>query len=90
MIAAFHAHGKVQGVGYRWYVVQEAQALGLQGWVRNEPDGTVTGEAAGDPSRLEAFRELLENGSPFARVSRLDWWVGDGGQSLPLPFEVRR
>jgi acylphosphatase len=88
--AAFHAHGKVQGVGYRWFVVQQAQALGLGGWVRNEPDGTVMGEAEGDLSHLEAFKDLLEGGSPFARVSRLDWWVGEGGQSLPLPFEVRR
>lgn len=90
MKASFQAHGKVQGVGYRWFVVQEAQALGLAGWVRNEPDGTVTGEAAGTLSLLEAFQDLLEHGSPFARVSRLDWWVGEGGQSLPLPFEVRR
>ena len=85
MKAAFHAHGRVQGVGYRWFVVQEAQALDLAGWVKNEPDGTVQGEAAGDLSRLEAFRDRLDHGSPFARVSRLDWWVEEGGQSLPHP-----
>ena len=89
MKATFHAHGKVQGVGYRWFVVQEAQALELAGWVRNEPDGTVTGEAAGDLSRLEAFKDRLERGSPFARVSRLDWGTSDGGESLPQPFAVR-
>jgi acylphosphatase len=88
--AGFHAHGRVQGVGFRWYVAQEAQALELGGWVRNEPDGTVSGEAEGDFSRLEGFRERLEGGPSFARVTRLDWWVVDDGQSLPHPFEIRR
>jgi len=88
--AGFHAHGRVQGVGYRWFVIQAAQALDLAGWVRNEPDGTVSGEVGGDLSRLEALKDRLEAGPPSARVSRLDWWVVEGGQSLPHPFEVRR
>ena len=90
MKAGFHAHGRVQGVGFRWFVVTEAQALGLAGWVRNEADGTVSGEAAGDFSRLEALRERLQEGPGGARVSRLDWLVSEGGQSLPHPFEIRR
>jgi len=87
--AAFHAHGRVQGVGFRWFVSQEAQALGLAGWVRNEADGTVSGEAGGDFSRLEAFRERLEHGHSFARITRLDWSPADGGESLPVPFAIR-
>ena len=90
MKAAFRVHGRVQGVGYRRHVLDAARSLDLAGWVRNEPDGTVSGEAGGDLSRLEALRDLLEHGSSFARVSRLDWGVGDGGQSLPFPFEIRR
>jgi len=88
--AGFHAHGRVQGVGFRWFVYQEAQALDLAGWVRNEADGTVSGEAAGDGSRLESLRDRLEGGHAFARVTKLDWWVVDDGQSLPHPFEIRR
>jgi len=88
--ATFHAHGRVQGVGFRWFVLNEAQQLGLGGWVRNEADGTVSGEAEGDFSRLEALKDRLEAGPSGARVSRLDWWVVDGGQSLPRPFEIRR
>ena len=89
MKAVFHAHGRVQGVGFRYFVRQEAQNLGLAGWVRNEADGTVSGEAEGSFSALEAFRERLEGGHSFARVSRLDWATSDGGQSLPQPFAIR-
>jgi acylphosphatase len=88
--AGFRVHGRVQGVGFRWHVLDEAQGLGLAGWVRNEPDGTVSGEAAGDLSRLEALKDFLERGPGAARVSSLDWWVLEGGQSLPLPFEIQR
>jgi acylphosphatase len=88
--AVFHVHGRVQGVGFRWFAVDRARALDLAGWVRNEPDGTVSGEAAGDFSRLEALREILERGPSSARVSRLDWSLADGEPPLPRPFEVRR
>jgi acylphosphatase len=86
--AGFKAHGRVQGVGFRYFVLEAARALGLAGWVRNESDGTVSGEAGGDFSRLEAFRERLQQGSARARITRLDWWTADGGESLPAPFAV--
>lgn len=89
MQVEFRVHGRVQGIGYRYFVRREAQDLGLAGWVSNEPDGTVSGLAGGDLSRLEAFRDILEHGHAFARVLRLDWWPVDGGQSLPLPFTIR-
>jgi acylphosphatase len=89
MKAIFRVHGRVQGVGYRYHVLREAQALGLGGWVRNDPEGTVSGEAVGDHSRLEALRALLEQGPTYARVSRLDWNAADGGESLPPAFEIR-
>jgi acylphosphatase len=86
---SFHVHGRVQGVGFRYFVRQEAQALGLAGWVRNEPDGTVSGAAAGDFSRMDAFRDLLQRGQGGARITRLDWWPVDEGKSLPFPFAIR-
>jgi acylphosphatase len=89
MNVAFQVHGRVQGVGYRYFVLREAQGLGLSGWARNEPDGTVSGEAGGDFSRLEAFRALLERGPGPARITRLDWLPVDGGKSLPFPFAIR-
>jgi acylphosphatase len=87
MNIGFQVHGRVQGIGYRYYVRREAQALELAGWVRNESDGSVTGEAGGDFSRLEAFREIL-GGAPGARITRLDWWPLDEGKSLPFPFAI--
>ena len=88
MNVSFQVHGRVQGIGFRYFVRREAQALELAGWVRNEPDGTVTGAAGGDFSRLEAFKDILEQ-APGARITRLDWWPLDEGKSLPFPFAVR-
>jgi len=90
MPIAFRVHGEVQGVGYRRFAQREAQAFGLAGWVRNEPNGTVCGEAEGDGPALAAFRLRLAQGPGFGRVSRLDWEALDVRSSLPFPFEIHR
>jgi acylphosphatase len=90
MRMGFRVHGRVQGVGYRYFVRDQARELGIAGWVRNEYDGTVTGEADGAVQPLEAFRRELGRGPSMAYVTRLDWDPMDEGQSLPLPFEVRQ
>ncbi|HEX4495904.1 MAG TPA: acylphosphatase [Thermoanaerobaculia bacterium] len=65
--------GRVQGVGFRWFVRQAAGEVGgLTGRVRNLADGRVEVEVAGDGSRLEAFRERLRQGPPGARVTGLE------------------
>lgn len=89
MRMAFSVHGRVQGVGFRYYVREQAWGLGIAGWVRNEFDGTVTGEAAGDPLPMEEFRRMLASGTSMSYVTRLDWTPLEEGQSSPLPFEVR-
>jgi acylphosphatase len=88
--AGFRVHGAVQGVGFRRFAAREAQALGLAGWVRNEPDGTVSGEAEGAEAALHAFRARLAEGPGFAAVDRLDWEGSDMRSSLPHPFEIYR
>lgn len=60
--------GKVQGVGYREGCRRCAQELGLSGWVRNLPDGTVEVEAEGRPHNLTAFLIWCERGPLPARV----------------------
>lgn len=90
MRAAFRVHGAVQGVGYRRFAAREAQALDLAGWVRNEPDGSVSGEAEGSEAALAAYRGRLAEGPTFAAVGRLDWEPQDVRSSLPSPFQILR
>ncbi len=60
--------GRVQGVGYRYFIVREASALGVHGWVRNEPDGAVRCVAEGADGALQALLARLRAGPPGARV----------------------
>jgi acylphosphatase len=64
--------GLVQGVGFRWFVRERARRLGLAGWVRNLPDGSVEVMAAGDPAQIGLLREELRRGPRGASVQALD------------------
>ncbi len=64
-------HGRVQGVFFRDYTRQEAIRLGLRGWVRNLPDGTVETVFEGEEDKVAAMLAWLESGSPMSRVSRV-------------------
>jgi acylphosphatase len=68
---AFIVSGRVQGVGFRWWVREQAAALGLAGSVRNLPEGTVAVEAVGPPDLLDRFEALLWQGPPAARVDQV-------------------
>ncbi|MDF1502631.1 acylphosphatase [Roseisolibacter sp. H3M3-2] len=61
--------GRVQRVGFRWFVREEATRLGLAGWVRNLPDGAVEVAASGEPDALAALRAALARGPQGARVA---------------------
>lgn len=56
--------GRVQGVGFRYYVVREARRLGLAGWVANERDGSVRAVAEGAPGDIDLMENLLRTGPP--------------------------
>lgn len=60
--------GLVQGVCFRYYTQAEAEALGLSGWVRNRPDGSVEIIAEGETQALKQLREWCSHGPPHARV----------------------
>jgi acylphosphatase len=64
--------GRVQGVGYRASAAHQARRSGLQGWVRNRPDGTVEVDAQGDETVLQTFLVYLRQGPPGARVKSVD------------------
>lgn len=81
--------GRVQGVGFRWFVREEARRLGLSGWVRNLPTGSVEVAAGGEASALERLRRALEVGPTGADVTGLE--AGGGVEtSLPYPFTIKR
>ena len=63
--------GRVQGVSYRASTADEAQRLGLTGWVRNRMDGSVELEAEGEADRVADLLAWCEHGPPAARVSRV-------------------
>ena len=73
-------HGSVQGVGFRWGVMNLAAALGLTGYVTNRPDGTVEVVAEGDRDELAELEKFLHSGPRWAEVERVDaeWGSASG------------
>ncbi len=63
--------GRVQGVGFRWFVEREAHILQVAGWVRNNPDGTVEVLAQGTRDQLAGLRSRLQEGPRAARVDEV-------------------
>ena len=80
--------GRVQGVGFRYYVLREASALGLDGWVANTPSGAVRCVAEGPDDLLEALLERLKDGPPAAIVDRVSEAFMPATGTLG-PFTVR-
>ena len=68
MVCHFLVRGRVQGVGFRWFVHREAAELGLRGTVRNTDAGEVEVVAAGDPEMIAELRAELHKGSRGSRV----------------------
>lgn len=89
--AAVHAtvHGRVQGVGFRYFIQSEAERLSLSGWVRNAPDGrTVELEAEGEQAAVEELLRQAESGPPGASIERVESeWIEPHGQNQT--FEIR-
>lgn len=65
-------HGVVQGVGFRWFAQRVANQSNLTGWVRNEPDGSVTVEVEGEAGLVKDFIVELKTGNRHAQVTRID------------------
>ncbi len=63
--------GRVQGVGFRWFVKESAEDLGLMGWVRNLEDGSVEAEVQGPEGGVKQFLESVRTGHPYARVDEI-------------------
>jgi acylphosphatase len=80
--------GRVQGVGFRATTLDEAQRLGLAGWVRNRLDGSVEVLAEGSQTTLEEFITYLQQGPRWAHVDSVDVeWHEAGGAPMPFQFK---
>lgn len=67
-----HISGRVQGVGYRYWTVKQARRLGLCGWVRNRPNGSVEAQAWGAEDAVSSLIEACHQGPIAARVDAVD------------------
>jgi acylphosphatase len=89
MVQHFLVKGRVQGVGFRWFVHREAAEIGLRGWVRNTPDGDVEVLAAGEPDQLADLMKALGQGSRGSRVDEvIEHTLADSEGANLKSFEI--
>jgi acylphosphatase len=82
--------GRVQGVGYRWFVRSHAESLGLTGWARNRREGTVELEVFGLRSKIEQLAQRLREGPPASDVTEVTvHWLPASEGHAPTRFEIR-
>ena len=81
-------HGRVQGVGFRYYTLQQAKTLGVRGWVKNNLDGTVEIDAQATKDKMDRFLSAVKKGSPHSRVEHLDVEERKGAKSYKS-FQVK-
>ena len=89
MVRHYLVKGRVQGVGFRWFVRREAAALELNGWARNTEDGHVEVLAAGEPDALADLTTALRKGSRGSRVDAVVEHELDDNEAAGLgPFRI--
>ena len=84
MVLHFLIQGRVQGVGFRWYVHREASELDLRGWVRNTEDGDVEVVVSGTAEDIAELRASLKKGPRGSRVDRIVEHHLDEGEAREL------
>jgi acylphosphatase len=84
----FVVRGRVQGVGFRWFVEREAHILEITGWVRNNPDASVEVLAVGTRDQLSGLRSRLREGPRAARVDAVEEFDAELIAGL-ISFQVR-
>ncbi len=89
MVRHYIVKGRVQGVGFRWFVLREASALGLRGWVRNTVEGHVEVLATGNEDKLRELHASLQRGSRGSRVDRIEQYDRSEAEAGDLQaFEI--
>lgn len=86
VVRNLHIFGQVQGVGFRYHFGEQAQRLGITGWVRNRRDGSLEALIEGTPAAVEALLTWARRGPPAARVERVEVNAAEG---VFAGFELR-
>jgi acylphosphatase len=90
MTSRFTVSGRVQGVGYRWFVARHARGLGLSGYARNLADGRVEVVASGDEEALARLEALLRAGPANAHVTAMERAEPADDPQIPTrSFDIR-
>jgi acylphosphatase len=89
MVRHYMIRGRVQGVGFRWFVQREAAEIGLRGWVRNTTNGQVELVAAGNAEELAELKAALHRGSRGSRVDAVvEHELAESEAATLGPFEI--
>ena len=81
-------HGKVQGVGYRFFATRVARRLGLKGYIQNNRDGSVEAAVEGEKDAIDEWLEELKEGPRYAEVTKIDQESKEYTGRLP-DFDVK-
>lgn len=85
----FVVRGRVQGVGFRYFVFQRASFLGVAGWVKNNRDGTVEVEGWGSPDQLAELEAMIREGPRSSSVDGVDSRDVTDHPEPPVAFSIR-
>ena len=88
MTTRFQVFGMVQGVGFRWFVARHARSLGLTGYARNLPNGSVEVIVDGPEEAVPALERLLQAGPASAQVDRVERSTEAGAIPIGRGFDV--
>ena len=88
-VRRYRVKGRVQGVGFRYFVLREAETLGVHGWVRNRADGTVEALARGSKEELDRLQNRLKEGRRWSRVISVSV-TEEPDEDVGQAFEIRR
>ena len=88
-VKRYRVTGRVQGVGFRYFVYREAQAIGVDGWVRNRTDGTVEALVGASDEDHARLLNRLEEGPSMSRVTGVEC-TDEPDAGLAPGFDIRR
>jgi acylphosphatase len=84
-----HISGMVQGVGYRYFVQQKAQELGVVGWVKNKKDGSVETVLQGEDAAVDSLIDLCKEGPSLSNITNFELKDEDAEEEIFDDFEVK-